>query len=374
MPTCQIGVFTSRLSIVDETPGLALPGQTASVVGRAVANLLRLADADLKDAELLSSGRHPGNAPALLQLASTRLSHALLATEHGWPLAGHGADLTLVPVENPLKQAVANLVGAGGNGDPPTVADDGSLTTLPDAQALRTSILAARAVLKTLAATFEVDLFGTGAAGRTGPVRPAAVPEPVAEAAHPEPKPLPQKPVQARSPSQRAAVPPVAPPAEPPKSGGAFHPRFPLSVPKTVSAPVPPSHAVDGRASIEVKQAPASVASTPFWTLMERWHMPDQAALDLIGHGGGLTKKGTRPRFKLVGEEAALLKGFQEIDAALPPLGLAPETWLHQPIKVAPFDGATPALYLTRCRKQGVQDVLRFILQNGLRLSMANNR
>ena len=146
--------------------------------------------------------------------------------------------------------------------------------------------------------------------------------------------------------------------------------RFVL--PKLAPAPVLEPHEVEGRASIEVKQGTGSVASTPFWTLMDLWNIPDQAALDLIGHPGGLTKKGTRPRFRLAGEEAALLKSFQEIDAALRPLGLEPKTWLHQPIKAAPFDGATPAAYLQDRRKKGIQDILRFILQHGLRLSMSN--
>ncbi len=50
-----------------------------------MANLLRLADSDLKDAELLSLGRKPGNAPALARLGIERLVGAVVATETGWP-------------------------------------------------------------------------------------------------------------------------------------------------------------------------------------------------------------------------------------------------------------------------------------------------
>ena len=353
--------------------------QTASTLNRAVASLLRLADSDLKDAELLSSGRHPDNAPALLQLASERLVHAVLATELGWPLASPAAGISLVPAENPLREAMANLVTASAQCRPPAVADDGSLPPPLDAKELRTKILAARAVLKTLAGTFEVDLFGAGPAGRVSPTRPVIVPQPQPDepAAKSAPKPEPERPtpsVVPLPPERQRAAPRATPAASPKSDEDALARSTRLSVPRSTPAPVPEPHAVEGRAPIEVKQGSASVASTPFWTLMDSWNIPDQAALDLIGHPGGLTKKGTRPRFKLVSEEAALLRSFQEIDAALRPLGLEPQTWLHQPIKSTPFDGATPAAYLTRRRKQGVQDTLRFILQHGLRLSMSNNR
>ena len=347
-----------------------------------MANLLRLADADLKDAELLSSGRHPGNAPALLQLVSERLLHAVLATEHGWPLADPKPEPSRIPSENPMREAISSLVSAGQSSRSPAVSEDGSLPAPPDAQELRANVLAARAMLKKLAATFEVDLFGVGIAGKISPARPAFVPKPkpapkaAKVAAKPEPKPKPEQPTPALvpiRPIRQKAVPRAAASAESPSNDVETRPLKILpSVPKSI--PAPDMHEVEGRASVEVKQEPTSMASTPFWTLMDRWSMSDLAALDLIGHPGGLTKKGTRPRFKLVGEEAALLRSFQEIDSALRPLGLEPKIWLHQPVAAAPFNGATPAVYLTRWRKQGVQDTLRFILQHGLRLSMSNNQ
>ncbi len=359
-----------------------MAGTTASVVGRALANLLRLADADLKDAELLSSGRHPGNAPALLQLVTERLVSAVLATEHGWPLADLRIDFSRIPSENPLRAAIANLAAAGGHRLPPTISDDGSLPTLPDGQELRANILTARTVLKNLAATFEVDLSGAGLAGKISPARlavvPKANPEKKKAAVRPAPTSKPEQPTPVLvplKPTRQRTAPQAAPPVKPPSNAGdALSRPIRFSVPKSVPAPVPERHEVEGRASIEVREGAASMASTPFWTLMDKWNIPDQAALDLIGHPGGLTKKNTRPRFKLVGEEAVLLRSFQEIDAALRPLGLEPKTWLHQPIAAAPFDGATPAAYLTSRRKQGVQDVQRFILQHGLRLSMSNSQ
>jgi hypothetical protein len=104
---------------------------------------------------------------------------------------------------------------------------------------------------------------------------------------------------------------------------------------------------------------------------MDRWSIPDIPALELIGHLGGLTKKGTRPRFRLVGEEVDMLRGLQEIDAALVPLQLDPRNWLDQPLKAEPFGGATPMVYLTRTRLKGIRDTIRYILQNGLELSMS---
>jgi hypothetical protein len=271
--------------------------QTKLAVNRAVANLLRIAEADLKDAELLSSGRNPGNAPALLHLAVDRLVQAVIATERGWPVGSDGRDdLDLVPDENPLRPMLASATRSGSSSGPPAVQKDGSAPVLPDRQKLREGILAAKALLKNLAARFEVDLFGGGIAGRATPIPPEPAP---------------------------------------------------------------------------TKSAPNSTASTSFWLLMDRWSIPDIPALELIGHLGGLTKKGTRPRFRLVGEEVDMLRGLQEIDAALVPLQLDPRDWLDQPLKAEPFGGATPMVYLTRTRLKGIRDTIRYILQNGLELSMS---
>ena len=172
--------------------------QTKLAVNRAVANLLRIAEADLKDAELLSSGRNPGNAPALLHLAVDRLVQAVIATERGWPVGSDGRDdLDLVPDENPLKPMLASATRSGSSSGPPAVQKDGSAPVLPDRQKLREGILAARALLKNLAARFEVDLFGGGIAGRATPIppEPAPIPKPAPAAIKAKP---PRAPVAAR--------------------------------------------------------------------------------------------------------------------------------------------------------------------------------
>jgi hypothetical protein len=335
--------------------------QTKLAVNRAVANLLRIAEADLKDAELLSSGRNPGNAPALLHLAVDRLVQAVIATERGWPVGSDGRDdLDLVPDENPLKPMLASATRSGSSSGPPAVQKDGSAPVLPDRQKLREGILAAKALLKNLAARFEVDLFGGGIAGRATPIppEPAPIPKPAPAAIKAKP---PRAPVAA---GIQQAVPPEPTKRQLPQ---------PVALPPVRPKRPPPSESddIEGRTPIETKSAPNSTASTSFWLLMDRWSIPDIPALELIGHLGGLTKKGTRPRFRLVGEEVDMLRGLQEIDAALVPLQLDPRDWLDQPLKAEPFGGATPMVYLTRTRLKGIRDTIRYILQIGLELSMS---
>ena len=313
-----------------------------------MASLLRLAEADLKDAELLSSGRNAGNAPGLLQLAADRLVQAVLATEFGWPLRPEPSPASIAD-ENPLKGRLTEITKASPWAGTPVVSGTGAPPDPPDKQDIRAGIRIARGILKLLANEFDVDLFGDGVAGTIAPARNAPTSEP-----GPEPA--------------------LSPPAKP-------H-REPHTTPRQTSAPsftlppaaLPEPHEVEGRMSIELKRGPASTASTAFWTLMDRWDIADAAALALLGHTGGLTKKGTRPRFKLVGEEVELLRSFQEIDAALVPLQLDPKLWLHQPIKAAPFNGEAPVDYLTRTQMTGVHATLRFLLQHGLQVSMRSNK
>jgi hypothetical protein len=52
-------------------------------------------------------------------------------------------------------------------------------------------------------------------------------------------------------------------------------------------------------------------------------------------------------------------------------LGLTAVWRLNRPIKGAPFGGATPMAYLTDQKLAGVRNTMRFILQQGLKLSMS---
>jgi hypothetical protein len=103
---------------------------------------------------------------------------------------------------------------------------------------------------------------------------------------------------------------------------------------------------------------------------MDRWGVADPDALALIDHPGGLTKKGTRPRFKLVGAEADMLHRLQEIDGALTSLALDQGKWLYQAIAGPPFLGTTPIAFMTQNRAAGAREVSRYILQQGLRSSL----
>jgi hypothetical protein len=99
---------------------------------------------------------------------------------------------------------------------------------------------------------------------------------------------------------------------------------------------------------------------------MDRWKVSDLEALALVGHPGGLTKKGTRPRFRLTGEEAEVFGYLKEIDATLATLGAEPAEWMRQPVREAPFKGATPLAHIARQRQDGARDVIRKLMLVGL--------
>jgi hypothetical protein len=99
---------------------------------------------------------------------------------------------------------------------------------------------------------------------------------------------------------------------------------------------------------------------------MDQWKVPDLAALELIGHPGGLTKQRTRPRFRVKGEEAKLFSLLLEIDDSLKPFGVAPDDWLRKPIAEEPFRGATPLEHIARHHQDGAQAVIRRIMQVSL--------
>lgn len=78
------------------------------------------------------------------------------------------------------------------------------------------------------------------------------------------------------------------------------------------------------------------------------------------------TKKGTRPRFKLVGQEAVLFGHLREIECALSPLVKDTAEWMRQPIKAAPFPAQNPAVHITHNVVDGAREVVRKVLMAGL--------
>ena len=59
------------------------------------------------------------------------------------------------------------------------------------------------------------------------------------------------------------------------------------------------------------------LSSRQFWDLMERWHIPDATALELIEFPGKLGMSGKRPRFKFTTRQQRITSYLPEIDAAL---------------------------------------------------------
>ncbi len=114
----------------------------------------------------------------------------------------------------------------------------------------------------------------------------------------------------------------------------------------------------------------SSVPSAAFWTLMDRWRIGDADALALIGHPGGLTRKGTRPRFRLQGEEAVRFGALRALDLALETLGLAPADWLATGRPDAPLQGDTPLALLTRDGAQGARQLIRMLNRQGLKTAL----
>ncbi len=147
----------------------------------------------------------------------------------------------------------------------------------------------------------------------------AAVAELVEALSHPVPEP---------GPAPRARPPPARP-----RTGPDPDPSGPTALGSSPQR--------DGRADVA-----ASVPSAAFWTLMDRWQVPDLEALALIGHPGGLTRKGTRPRFRLQGAEAVRYSGLRALDQALEGLALDPRRWLRAPQQATSCAGDTPLTLL----------------------------
>ena len=304
----------------------------AAETARAVAGLLRLAAAAGRDAQVLASADGLSNAARLAAQAAAWAVQAVAVSEQGWPLEG---GLNDIPPENPLRP---DLVALSRACPPPSAAirPNGLPAAEPDGEQLRRGLDRLGGVLADLGERFGVALAGDSPARTPAPIRPAPKPEP--------PPPPPRKP--APPPPARIVV------------GGKPTPR-----PPPPTEPVPPS------APISPHARSGPVASTPFWSLMDQWGVSDSDALALLGHPGGLTKKGTRPRFRLEGAEAERFAALREIDAALRALGLEPRAWLARPAAEPPFRGAPPLAFLIN--QGSARDVSRFVLQQGLRLSMA---
>jgi hypothetical protein len=332
-------------------------------LSRAIASLVRLASWNARDADLLSAGRHPGNASVLIHWAVERLVEAVVASEVGWPNTVKAPSIGQIPNENPLKLVLARVAKLAQPPDTFDVQADGSLGQTFDRELFRQNLAAVRELIQDLASRFGVDLSGDESAKYAEPLRPPAIP-----AAKP-------RDAKQANPAPARALPTTEDHSSPTvvKPRIAKGPSRPIALQDTRSKKQEEAKTgkVEGRSPIEVAPGGAKLTSSAFWALVDRWQIPDLGALQLIGHGGGLSKKGTRPRFKLLGEEVEMVKLLLEIDSALSTLGLDPRSWLTKPVKDAPFRGTTLLSYLTANGIKGVRETSRYILKNGLRLSMS---
>jgi hypothetical protein len=340
------------LTARDEKPLAAL--------SRAVANLLRLASSDIKDAEILASGRSPDNAPLLLHIAARRMIEAIIATERGWPVETDAVEFSQISDENPAKLVLARISKLALPPKPVGLLSDGSIPKTFDSEAFRRDVASVRKLLLELAGTFDVDLL------RDGPAKQIAVIRPPPKA---EPPKVMEKPRETPAPARRATrkqLPPV-------RSKLSHNEKVrPISLPDTRAGPqVEASHEVERRSPILVPPGRPSITSAAFGQLMDRWNVPDLAALDLIGHQDGLSKKGTRRRFKLTDEEGEMVKLLFEIDQAMSSLQLDPKNWINKPIQAPPFAGAKPIAFLTKHGVKGVVATSRYLFKNGLKLSIS---
>lgn len=114
----------------------------------------------------------------------------------------------------------------------------------------------------------------------------------------------------------------------------------------------------------------SSFPSAAFWSLMDRWGIGDLDALALVGHDGGLTKKGTRPRFRLQGPEAHRYAGLRALDTALSTLGQEPTQFLHTAQTQAPFNGDTPLALLHRDGVEGARSLIRDLTRQGFQAGL----
>jgi hypothetical protein len=393
----------------------------------AIASLLRIVKADLADARLVLRKGQARNAAVIGGRAVANLIRALAASEHEWPSASGHDVIDAIPSVNPLQHSLLATEALLTDAADQPIGPDGHLEDAPDDADISDALDDVEAILDTAAQAFGVALSGEKPAANADPIRPPELAdnaeepyeptdgaaeeadEPIeigeetahgsAQLAQDDKAPAPARVVRANRPKRRAAA---SGQETEPANGEARSPKAVIvhgepprpprqpsrKVSPSIESAVTPPPATDVSGSLwkaklsdaptrvtsgqspreqAVHHAPHDYASTVFWALMDRWKLSDPEALALIGHTGGMTKKGTRPRFKVVGQEAKLFGQIREIDAALSPLVGDAAAWIRQPIKEAPFHGQTAAAYITQHGVDGAREVARLVLMTGLR-------
>ena len=117
---------------------------------------------------------------------------------------------------------------------------------------------------------------------------------------------------------------------------------------------------------IPAAAGPPAVTTKAFWRLMDRWDIPDDKALQLLGKRRSLTRTGGRPRFTLDAEEVRRLGYLREIGTALERMFGEAGPWLKVPAIALPFRGMTPLDYMIARGLPGLAKVHRFLARWGL--------
>jgi hypothetical protein len=330
---------------------MTAPTEKRAAVRQTIASLLRLAHADARDAHTLAAAGGTRNASSLLHSAISRLIEAVVASEQGY---GGPPETRRIDARNPLKPSLLQLEAFLET--PSALQRDGRLARPPSAASLLEPLHTFEETLDRFVQHCGVDLDGSGPAETADPLRPRAEVPPPLPARHPAPRPA----ETTRRKASSAGPSPTTARSKATATASKSAALLQIS-PEAAHTddPKPAAHATH-----------ADLTSGTFWSLMDRWKMPDLDALLLIGHGGGLTKKGTRPRFKFSDGEAEVISAIRSVDASLARLGLDPAAWLSMPLQPDPFRGATPLDVIRKHHLQGLREVSRYLTQVSLRLSL----
>ena len=316
---------------------------------RAIGNLLRLADTCNRDAQRLLNDGSLANATMLVGLAVGRIVEAAVASETDRTLPVTNIGPQSLDDENPIKARVSDL--AIRTRPEPSLLPDGRVRKALDNAVLRDCIDRTALVLAETAGHFAVNFAGEDPAGNAKSMRP----EPVATVAS---RPLP--PVQ-RSTSRKKAS---GPKDEVPETFGRTSAE---AEPQPMASAV--LHTVPGSA-LQRSRSTSDLSSTVFWSLMDRWTVADLDALVLLGHSTGLTRKGTRPRFKLNPDQIDMLIRQRDIDGDLISAGLDPKKWLRKPVAATPFRGSAPLVFMMQNGLPGARDLGHYVFHEGVRMAL----
>ena len=111
----------------------------------------------------------------------------------------------------------------------------------------------------------------------------------------------------------------------------------------------------------------SALSSARFWALMERWNVPTDRALRLIGYEGRRLGELGRPEFEMSEEQARVLSCLLEIDLTLVVIGFR-EDLLHRRSDSPALEGACPLDAMGRCDPSRVAKVLFFLNRVAKRL------